>query len=506
MELVKLIDAWLNKITTYRLLAYGLALLLVVAMAFSLVGSLPMSAIGIAAMLLVLLIVCFAANRLLATLSGSPANSESWLITALILCCILPPSTDLHRLALIGLAGLIAMLSKYVLVYRHKHFFNPAAFAALILGLTGLLPAIWWIGNPAMLTLTTALGLLVLRKTRRFQLFLWFLAASLVVGTVVSSVHHQALVHALVTVVKSWPLVFLGTIMLTEPEAIPSMKWQQRTYAMLVGVIFTSQVRFGVVSATPELALIVANIYTFIVSPRYALRLYLQKKQQLAPRIYEFSFKSDRVIKFKPGQYMQWTLSGVPFDSRGNRRSFSLASAPDQHEVSIAIKTVNPGSAFKKTILALQDGDTIVAAQLAGNFVLPKNTTKPIVCIAGGIGVTPFVSMARDMVKRKEQRDIVLFYLVADPAELCFAEVWQQAAIFGFRLVPVLTAAAKAPRGWEGSVGPLTVAMLKQEVSDFSVRRYYLSGPSNFVEYYNSLLHQLPIRQSNIMTDHFSGY
>src|SRR5690348_1292902 len=146
MELVRLIDSWLNKITMYRLLVYGLSSLLIIAMGLGELGYLSISSEGIALSLVTLIIVCYVATRSLATLSGAPANSESWLITALILCCILPPATTVHRVALVALAGLLAMASKYILVYRHKLLCNPAAFAALVLSVGGLLPATWWIG------------------------------------------------------------------------------------------------------------------------------------------------------------------------------------------------------------------------------------------------------------------------------------------------------------------------------------------------------------------------
>lgn len=506
MELVNLIDAWLNKLTMYRLLVYGLGLLIAAAVGLSLGGSLAVSATGIVASLVALVVVCYVANRSFATLSDVPANSESWLITALILCCILPPATTLHRFVLIGLAGLAAIASKYLFVYRRKHICNPAAIAALLLGTSGLLPVIWWIGSPSLLVCTSILGVLVLRKTHRFQLFFCFLAASLVVGVTVSVMQQQTILHFIATLFKSWPLVFLGTIMLTEPETIPPVSWQQRIYGVLVGAIFTSQLRLGAVASTPELALIVANVYSFIVSPRYVLRLALQAKERLAPRIYEFSFAADRPITFIPGQYMQWTLPKVPFDSRGNRRTFSISSAPGQSELRVAIKTAQPGSMFKQTMLGLHPGDYIVVRQLAGDFVLPADTTKPVVCIAGGIGVTPYVSMVRAMIGNKQHRDIVLFYLMSDPAELCFGTLWQQAAPLGLRLIPVLTNRRAIAPDWKGYIGPLTGDIVQKEVLDYETRRYYLSGPSAFVDHYVGVLHRLKIKRHAITTDYFSGY
>jgi ferredoxin-NADP reductase/Na+-transporting NADH:ubiquinone oxidoreductase subunit NqrB len=502
---LRLIDKYLNAITMYRLVVYGLSVLLGGAIIFCFTGTLSLSGVAIGASLAVLLLTCYLTNRCLAILWGGASNSESWLITALILCCILTPSTSVHGLSLIALGGLIAMASKYIVVYRHKHLFNPAAFAAVVLGLSQLLPAIWWIGSPAMLALTTIFGLLLLRKLRRFQLFMSFLVASLVVAIAVGMMHHQMVRYVLETTIKSSPLVFLGTVMLTEPETMVPGIWQQLFYGALVGAVFTSQLSRGSISATPELALIIGNVYSFIVSPKYKLRLRFKTKQQLAPQVYELTFTSDQPLDFKPGQYLEWTLPHLAFDSRGNRRTFSIASAPGTTELSIAIKTFQASSNFKKALLTLQPGDSITVGQLGGYFTLPADTTQPLVFIAGGIGITPFLSMIKTMIVKQQKRDIVLFYFVSNPAEYCYKELWEKAAAFGVRVVPVLTA-AESPAQWRGLTGRLNKDMLHKEVSAFGERRYYLSGPNVLVDNYRQLLRDLGVKPQAIVTDYFSGY
>lgn len=489
----------------YRLLVYGLGVLLAAAIILGITGTLPFSGAGIASSLVVLLVTCYIANRCLAVLSGAASNTESWLITALILCCILPPTTSVHGLALVALGGLLAMASKYIVAYRHKHLFNPAAFAAFVLGLSGLLPAIWWVGSPSLLVLTAIFGVLILRKLRRFQLFLSFLIASLAVAIFVGTMHSQAVHYIVLTAFKSGPLIFLGTVMLTEPETTPPSIWQQRIYGVLVGALFMSQLRLGSVSATPELALIVGNVYTYIVSPKYKLRLRFKAKQQLAPQIYEFSFSSDRALNFKPGQYLQWTLPHSHVDSRGNRRTFSIASPPGETELQVAVKVFKSGSSFKNALLALQPGDTITTGLLAGNFVLPNDTKQPLVFVAGGIGITPFLSMVKTMIKTQQHRDVVLFYLVSNQVEYCYSDVWREAANVGVRVVPVLTSGEPAA-SWPGRSGYLTKEMLQQEVPAFAQRSYYLSGPAALVDNYSGLLRRLGIKKQSIVTDHFSGY
>jgi ferredoxin-NADP reductase len=499
------LDSLLNRITMYTLLVYGLLGLLAGAVILSFTSVLHLSGVGIIASAAVLIATCYIANHYLAMLHGTASNFESWLITALILCCILPPETSAHGLALIALGGLLAMAAKYFLVYRHKHLFNPAALAALILGLTSLLPAIWWIGSPSMLVLVLILGVLILRKLHRFQLFLSFLLAAVIVAIFVGLRQHQALSSTVSTLIKSGPLVFLGTVMLTEPATMAPRTWQQRIYGAGVGALFASQLHLGSVSATPELALIVGNIYSFVVSPKYKLHLRLKEQRKIAPQLYDLSFQSDSVIDFRPGQYLEWTLAHSRPDKRGNRRTFSIASAAGASDIHIVFKASEPGSSFKQALLALQPNDIVTAGQLAGNFLLPNDTKQPLVFIAGGIGVTPFVSMISTMINTKEQRDIVLFYIVSSETDYCFQDLWQQAKAVGVRVIPVLGSAAPSST-WRGLSGRLTQETIEHELQDAHTRTYYLSGPNGLVQAYKGMLHGMHVPYARIITDYFSGY
>jgi ferredoxin-NADP reductase/Na+-translocating ferredoxin:NAD+ oxidoreductase RnfD subunit len=492
----------------YRLLVYGLSVLLAGAIVLSLTHRIYTPATAILASSAVILTVGYVADRLLSIIFKTYTNNDSSLITCLILCCILPPSTALHSLALVGVGALIAIGSKFLIVRHRKHIFNPAAFAALILGVSALLPATWWIGSPGMLPLTIIFGLLVLRKVRKFQLFGAFLVGSLVVAILLGLHHDETMAVILKTAIESSPLVFLGTVMLTEPSTTPPVLPMQLIYGLIVGAIFTSQLSFGRISATPEVALIIGNLYAYAVSPKYKLRLQLKRIERLAPLIYDFSFAGSNGFAFRPGQYLEWTLPRSSADSRGNRRTFSIASAPSDEEIHIAIKVPDssrPTSKFKKTLTEMKPGNVILAGQLAGDFVLPKNVDQKLVFVAGGIGITPFLSMVKDMIKTGQKRDIVLFYLIANQDEYCYQEIWEKASLLGVKTIPLLTNGTP-DKSWTGLSGYLTPEVVIKHVPSYLERFYYLSGPPALVENYSGMLTKLKISRRAIITDHFSGY
>jgi ferredoxin-NADP reductase len=243
------------------------------------------------------------------------------------------------------------------------------------------------------------------------------------------------------------------------------------------------------------------------VSPKFKLSLVFKKKTELGPGLYDFMFTGAERLSFTPGQYLEWTLGTEHADSRGNRRTFSIASAPNEDEIHIAIRVPEHTSKFKTALLALEPGKIITAGQLSGDFVLPKDFKQKVTLIAGGIGITPYVSMAQTMVKLKEHRDITLFYMITTPQDFCYQDLWAKAAEFGLKVVPVLgDASAPGAVAWTGLTGRLNEGVLKTSDSDYQKRRYYISGPPGLVDAYRRLLRSLSVSPRNIVTDHFSGY
>jgi len=505
MGIIRQIEQLLNSITMYKLVLWGLRILAGVGILFAFTGHLSMSWTAMLLSLAALSVSCYVTDKFLGWAWGAPRNVESYAITLLILFLILPPATTPARFLGICLAGVLAMSCKYLLARHAKHFFNPAAFAALVLGVTGLLHARWWVGSEVMLPFVVLLGLLVVWKIRRWSLVGTFLLFSLSLMLGIGLAHDQTVGEILKQSFTSWPLIFFATIMLTEPATLPPQRREQVVYGALVGVVFASQVHIGPVAATPELALILGNIYSYAISPKYKLRLRLKHKHQLAPNIYDFAFEPDRTPHFKPGQYMDWTLPHAKVDERGNRRSFSIASAPGEKLVHIGVKFYEPSSSFKQALRALQPGDTLVAGGLAGDFVLPADAGRKLAFIAGGIGITPFRSMLAHLVQTGETRDIVLFYMVNTPADAVYDDVLQQAAERGVRVVRV-SGTDSLPAGWEQLKGPLTADFLRKHLPDYAQRTLYISGPNAMVVGGRAVARSLGVGPEHIVTDYFAGY
>ncbi|MGI8637560.1 MAG: ferredoxin--NADP reductase, partial [Segetibacter sp.] len=180
--------------------------------------------------------------------------------------------------------------------------------------------------------------------------------------------------------------------------------------------------------------------------------------------------------------------------SRGNRRSFTIASSPHEDQVKIGIKFYEPSSEFKKSLLSLKSGSTIHASALSGEFVLPSDANKKLLFMAGGIGITPFRSMIKDLSLNKQKRDIVLFYFANESSEILYKNVWDEAKHYGVKLV-ALTNKER-----------LDETLLSKHAPDYKDRACYLSGPPPMVRGYEKMLRSLGVSLSAIKSDYFSGY
>jgi ferredoxin-NADP reductase len=501
---MNIIDAVLNKITMYRLMVYGLGVISLVAVFLSIIGRLPASPLHMVFSLGVLGVSCLVSEFIFAKIWRRPFNAESWLITAFIIFLIFPVANSFVEASALVVVGIVASTSKYLISWKGKHIFNPAAFAVAVVGLVGVESASWWVGSSALWPFTLLFGLLVVRKIRRFSLLISFLVVAIVlqcVSFVSLGVPIAANIEGALLVS---PLIFLGTVMLTEPATMPPKRMLQVIFGVIVAVLYIGAWKVGPIRISPEVALLLGNVFAFIVSPKFKTSLVLKEVQKISDRVYTYVFVPTNRFAYAAGQYMEWTLPHVGFDSRGNRRSFTVASSPTEETVQLGVKFYNPSSTYKYALSQMKVGEEIFVSQLAGNFTLHNKETGKLAFIAGGIGITPFRSMIKQLVDTGIQRDIVLLYLVGDAKEFAYKDVFNAASEYGVKVIPVVTNTTTSTDGYRHAL--FNEALLQELIPDSLERKFYISGPNNLVDSAKATLKRVGVKRHRIRTDHFSGY
>lgn len=496
------VNTFLNNTAMYRLVLYVLMSYVAVAFIFSFLGTfglIPFTPLDMLLSLIVILGVSWITNIVFAKVFNAPTNVESIYITALILFCIITPPHHGYYAEYFSLAiwaSVWAMASKYIFAIGKKHIFNPAALALVITALTIHQVGNWWIGRGDMLPFVLLGGILIVMKIRRFDMVLSFAVSALATICTIALLKGSDVAATLGTTFTDTAFLFFAFIMLTEPLTAPPTKRLRIAYGVLVGFLFAPNLHFGSFYSTPELALVLGNIFSYVVSPKGKYVLKLKERIQTARDTFDYVFTSDRTLSFKPGQYMEWTLLHDQIDSRGNRRYFTLASSPTENEVHLGVRQYSKSSSFKTSLQEMEMGSKIVASQLAGDFVLPNDPKEKLAFIAGGIGITPFRSMVQHMLDTKEKRTVTLFYSNRSQQYIAYKDVFDKANVeFGMKTIYVCT----------DSQGMISAGLIQKEVADYIDRTFYISGPNAMVSSFKSILKSLGISSKRIKTDYFPG-
>ncbi len=477
----------------YRLVLDYLLLLVGVAVAFSALGSLSFNPLGLLFSALFLVAVSWAANEVFARVYHVAVNNESVIISALVLSLIITPARNLYDLPFFFWAAVWAAAGKFILAFHKKHLFNPAALAVFLTAVFLGRSASWWVGSAFMFFPVLLGGWLIVRKTQREEMVGAFFLAAVLTILALNFVNGPDLVTLLSKTFLETPLLFFGFVMLTEPLTTPLTKNLRLIYGALTGFLFAPQLHFGAVYFLPEQALLLGNIFSFLVSSKDRLVLTLKERIPLGTDVYDFVFTGRGKFNYTAGQYLEWTLGHGSPDSRGVRRYFTLASSPTENDLRLGVKFAENGSSFKKALLNLSSGGEISASSLAGDFTLPRDPNTKLAFLAGGIGITPFRSMIKSLLDMADRRNVVMVYAEKEGRDFLYRDIFSAAQnLLGLKTVY--------------SSGRFGQDLIRREIPDYKERLFYLSGPRAMVDSFQKILLDLRVAKDRIKTDFFPGF
>ncbi|MGJ9422188.1 FAD-dependent oxidoreductase [Aeromicrobium sp. CF3.5] len=513
------LDRQLGRVTMYRLVTIALVALVVVSMLYAGIGGLGEGLFtlgGQVISLAVLLVATVASSWGLARAWRVQPHLESSVITALLLYFLFLPQTDPAKLGWLVLAAILASASKFALAWRGRHVFNPTAAGAFgvyvvqsVLDVDPLnrVGASWWIASADLLPWVAVAALVVLYRTHRLILGIVFFVVAGVLVVLGLQSFGQSIGDAALTAVQTSPLIFLAGFMLSEPLTLPPRRHQQLVVAVVAAVVYAYPLAILAVVEDPPLfgvgdqwqvaALLVGNLVAFAFARRSGMRLELVERRERAAGVHELVFRSRRRHRFEPGQYAELHLPHAGTDGRGTRRMFSVSSPPgDGNTLTFALRVPEPASSFKRALLDLPVGATVQSTGVIGDFLLPRDASVPVVLVAGGIGVTPFLSQLRAV----RERDAVLVYGVPSGDDVPFVDELEQARV----VLVSATRPTSMPGSWTWVEGAgVTADIVRRAVPDLADRRAYVSGPPAMV---TPVAAGLRGSCATIRTDAFTGY
>ena len=216
------IDQFMDRFSMYRLLIYYLLSLIGLAVILALFRDISYNPLSIILTSSITVFACWFINLILASIFDLPTAFESSIITGLILSLIISPTLGLYNILFMLAASGLAMASKYILTYKHKHIFNPAAIAVVLTAFGPHQTASWWIGTSSMLPLVIIGGYLLIRKIKRIQMFLTYLVTTSLSTILFALISKISVSTSIYDMVFDSAVFFLGFVMLTEPLTSPA--------------------------------------------------------------------------------------------------------------------------------------------------------------------------------------------------------------------------------------------------------------------------------------------
>jgi ferredoxin-NADP reductase len=232
----------------------------------------------------------------------------------------------------------------------------------------------------------------------------------------------------------------------------------------------------------------------------------VKEKQEIAKGTLLVTFDlQGEEVDFQPGQYFFVTLPDRGYqDERGLRRHITVVTSANDKGV-LGLATRLRDSAFKKTLRELEVGTEVEVEPPKGKFVLPEETSRPLVFVAGGIGITVFRSMLLYIRERQLPYRVTLIYSNRDPESAAFLDEMQalEGKLPDFRLIITMT----DDPTWEGDRRRLDAAFFKEQLEgDLNQYTFMIAGPPEMAEAMETELAAAGVDEANFTADSFSGY
>ncbi|GGA78611.1 FAD-dependent oxidoreductase [Ornithinibacillus halotolerans] len=208
--------------------------------------------------------------------------------------------------------------------------------------------------------------------------------------------------------------------------------------------------------------------------------------------VYSFQFKKGQDLTWEAGQHGLFTITHKKIKS--GTKPFSVASAPKEDTIRITTKINDTPSEYKKALLELKPGMTITMSGPVGAFHLKADS--PTILIAGGIGITPFRSILKqlDLEGNSNQKPIHLLYMDSD-----------KSYIFKDELNDIANSTSISVTYFDSR------DRLYNEIDKYMQlykdnEKYFIAGPKSMVDSVSAYLQENKVSKQKIKKDVLYGY
>ncbi len=217
------------------------------------------------------------------------------------------------------------------------------------------------------------------------------------------------------------------------------------------------------------------------------------------PNVTSFRYPRPAGLDYNAGQFLFVTLRHT---GQEMSKHFSFSSSPtDKEQIEFTKKFTD--SEYSTALKALKPGDWTRIEAPFGKFTYGGE--EKIGMLAGGIGITPLISICRYCTDMRLATKITLLYGCRTEADIAFRTELEdlQQRNNNLKLVVILNEASPS---WNGSVGVISADMVKREIPDYGETMFYTCGPPAMVEVMEKLVESLGLSKTQLKREYFAGY
>lgn len=239
------------------------------------------------------------------------------------------------------------------------------------------------------------------------------------------------------------------------------------------------------------------------------MKLKLVRKLDEAKGTKSFFWEPEKPVSYIAGQFFYFTIPQLKYpDPRGNTRHFTLSSSPTEGNLLRNTTRIRDESGYKKTLDELETGSVIDGEGSNGTFILDEKEVNPQIFLAGGIGITPFRSILKNVFDKKLKTPIHLIFSNSIPEEIAFREELTNLAKswLSFKLDMTITKPEESKETWQGLTGRIDENLIKKLAPDLLQKTFWVCGPPVMVDAMETALGKLGLSSGKVLSEKFTGY
>lgn len=211
------------------------------------------------------------------------------------------------------------------------------------------------------------------------------------------------------------------------------------------------------------------------------------------------------LLPFQPGQFL--TLRVCPDDKQPLTRTYTVSSAPGDAGYRISVKREADGVVSNYLHDTLAVGDQIHVKAPKGRFYLDSTGTRPAVLIAGGVGITPMMSMVRHVLNERQQaryaRDLTVFYATQTTGQRAFHPELRQAEEGSDGWVRYISVVERPEEGVDFDAEGFLGSKLIRDTLALDDYDFFFCGPPGFMQAVYEILRDLGVRDARVFAESF---